>query len=262
MRSVLLALGSGTLAVLTGCGFVGGALVGSTLDGDGFGFEGPDYYEVDSVGSWAGTGVVCLGSDATSLTPDAGYYEFEGSLVSDLNDTTDVGNLVPCVEDPARVLTLRTDAGEVIEIGYAWLSYDGWDSTPGIWLEEGTPLRVVIRQGDSEGTLSAGMAIFHEGQLLYALEAGHGEPALAEGDIPNLSYRSGDVVGQSDEDCGTRLSLTQEFISDEQSLTLYEGEDQPLSMDGEYYTTCSIASFAFEDGCDEYLSESSFVMFR
>lgn len=262
MRRLFL-LSSMSMFALTGCGFVAGNMLGGSMFGEGEGiFDGPDYYGIDEMGSWAGTGVVCLGSDSETLEPNQGYYEITGRVVSESADDTDMGNLVACVEPPARVLVLETASGDQVQVGFAWLSFDGWDSTPMVGVEEGQRVRVVVRQGVSEDSQAAGMALFDGDELLYAIEAGHGEGALLNDDLPNLNVGSDEVVGRTDEDCGTRVSLAQQFTSDEDALTLYEGEDASMYVDGEYFTTCNIASFGFEDGCDDVVTENSWVMFR
>lgn len=260
MRSIIL-LSAVSLTSLTGCGFVSGSMLGSSMFGDEEFSYGVDY-ETEFASAWSGDGVVCLGTLSEGVEPDMGSYQLRGRVVSDGEDNRDIGNLVPCAHDPARVMVIETASGDVYQLGYAWLDAYGYDVTPYPNVSPGQSVDLVVRQGDSEGTLSAGFALFAaDGSLVYALEAGYGEPGLASGDIPELTVSSDTVVSSSDADCGVRSSLAQQFVSDSDSLTLYEGEDAGMMYDGEYYTTCNIASNEVED-CEESAGQVSWLMFR
>ncbi|MCB9759528.1 MAG: hypothetical protein H6739_06780 [Alphaproteobacteria bacterium] len=260
MRTALF-ISAASLAALTGCGFVSGTFVGSSLFGDGVGLDPGYYYDVDVSEAWSGSGVVCLGSDA-EVEADAGFYQIRGRILSDSDDSRDIGNLVPCADAPGRVMTIETASGDVYELGYAWLDAYGYNVTPWPNLSEGQQVTVTVRQGDAEDTLSAGMAIQDSsGELVYALEAGRGEPGLAAGDIEGLTFDVDEVGAATEADCGNRVALAQQFVSSNDTLTLYEGEDAGMMVGDEYFTTCNIASHDVED-CDQTVGQNAWVMFR
>ena len=250
-----------SLAALTGCGFVTGNALGVLFSEDG------DLGLTDaSVGGfWAGSGVVCLSSSDPSAVADAGLYTVRGRVVSDesVEEGSELGNLVPCDGDPGRVLTVETSAGETYQLGYAWRDPSGYDMTPWPSVDTGEVVNITVRQGESADTLAAGMAVTDSsGTLVYALEAGHGEAGLANGDIDGLVVRSDrEISRMEDETCGQRVSLALDFSAAGSNLTLMEGEDNGMVIDEDYFTTCSIASHDIED-CEDSLGEVSWVLFR
>lgn len=255
MRKFLLLSSAVTLASLTGCGFVGGALVGNALWSDGYEL-GMDDWQVNGFG--AGSAVVCLGADADIEPADS--YVISGRVVQDVGDRTDVGNLIPCQDEPYRVLTVEDADGVQWDIGYAWIAADGWDQTPAVGIWEDTRVEVVVRSGLSEGSESAGFVVHDAEGMAFAMEAGFGEPALSTDDIP-LEIGAGSAIGTIEHDCGDASTVSIEFTSDSDSLTLYPGEDESMFVGSSYYTTCNINSIELTDDCDD-VSETSWVMFR
>ncbi|MCK6516107.1 hypothetical protein L6R46_13760 [Myxococcota bacterium] len=258
-NAALLSASTLLISALTGCGFAAGSFVGSLLTGDEL-----SYFDIaDSSGMWSGSGVVCLGGDE-SLVSEDGLYTIRGRFIRDEAAPADFNdNLIPCADEPARVATIRDDAGNTFRLGYAWRDSGGWDITPWVNVFEDEQVSLVVRQGDSEGTTSAGFGLTNSrGGLVYALEANRGEPGLAANDIPGLSYRVGEVVGtaQSDE-CGERSSFTLEFVADGQTITMFEGEDLAMEITDELMTVCTIASYELSGDCADPV-QSSWVMFR
>lgn len=254
-----------SLAALPGCGFVTGSAVGVLFSDEGdLGLEDP----TNVGGFWAGTGVVCLGSSNPTIAPDAGLYNVSGRVVSeetvlDGSSTDALGNLVACDGEPGRVMTIEATNGDIYQLGYAWRDPSGYDMTPMPNVEIGRAVDVTVRQGATVGSGSAGMAVFAgDGTLVYALDAGRGEPGLADGDIDGLRVRADrEISRMEDESCGMRVSLALDFSSTEGTLTLLEGEDSSMEIGDDFFVTCSIASHQIED-CEEDVGEVSWVMFR
>lgn len=251
MRNLMLYTSALTLLGMTGCSALGGALAGSAMWGESYSLD--QDWSVSTMGG--GTAVVCMGSDA-EVEP-AGSYVINGEVVSDASATVDVGNVVPCAQDPMRVLSVRDDNGDIWEVGYAWIGGDGWNSTPAVGMQ-GQRVELVVRQGEMQG--SAGFAVYDRNGLSYAMEAGHGGAALQSVDLDGVAVETGGVVGSVDhEDCGSADSVMVNFESGVDELSLFPGEDAPLQTEDGWYTTCNINSVQMDD-CGE--SEVSWVMFR
>ncbi|MFT5586724.1 MAG: hypothetical protein ACI9VR_004326 [Cognaticolwellia sp.] len=251
MRNLKLYTSALILIGLTGCSAVGGALAGSALWGDSYSLD--QDWSVSTMG--VGTAVVCLGSDAEVESAES--YVINGEVLSDAAATVDVGNVVPCAQDPMRVLSVRDDSGQVWEVGYAWVGSDGWNSTPAVGMQ-GQRVEIIVRQGEMQG--SAGFAVYDRNGLSYAMEAGHGGAALESEDLGSIAVAPGSVVGSVDHaDCGSADSVMVNFDSEVDQLSLYPGEDAPLQTEDGWYTTCNITSVEMDD-CGE--SEVSWVMFR
>lgn len=251
MRNLMLYTSALTLIGLTGCSALGGALTGSALWGESYSLD--QDWSVTTMGG--GTAVVCLGSDAEVEPSDS--YVINGEVLSDASSSVDVGGVVPCAQDPMRVLSVRDDAGQVWEVGYAWVGSDGWNTTPAVGMQ-GQRVELVVRQGAMQG--SAGFAVYDRNGLSYAMEAGHGGGALQPEDLGNVQVETGAVVGTVEhEDCGAADSVVVNFDSEVDELSLYPGEDAPLQTEDGWYTTCNINSVSADD-CGE--SEVSWVMFR
>ena len=92
------------------------------------------------------------------------------------------------------------------------------------------------------------------------MEAGHGEAGFALGDVEGLSVETAPIDGLDDGDDCTD-SVSQNFRSGTDQLTLYPGDDAGMEIDGQYLITCNITSFEVPDDCGDQ-SESSWVMFR
>ncbi|MCB9759529.1 MAG: hypothetical protein H6739_06785 [Alphaproteobacteria bacterium] len=265
-RTLAFSLLASSLALTTGCGFVSGSLVGAMLNG-GTVIEP----FVDGVGVMGGTSVVCLGSDApvSDAQKAEGLYQVEGRIREtrsiDLVDDPDFDNLVPCWTEPGQIFQVVDDEGNTWTVGYSWIAADGWDSTPWVYTWDSDRVELLVRADTTQGSEAAGFAVLEEGELLYVMESGRNGRGLVDGDVDGLSFGNGDVIATTSDDCGDRAALTQEFVSPDDSLTLYPGEDQGMEVEGTYMTTCSIDSWerADEGGCDDPLvNESSFVMFR
>ena len=251
MRNLMLYTSALALVGLTGCSAVGGALAGSAIWGDGYSLD--QDWSVSSVGG--STAVVCMGSDAE--VEHAESYIINGRVISDTATTVDVGNIVPCSQDPMRVLSVRDDSGQIWELGYAWVGSDGWNSTPEVGMQ-GERVELIVRQGEMQG--SAGFAVYDRNGLSYAMEAGHSAAALQSEDLGSIEVFTGAVVGSVDHaDCGSADSVVVNFDSDVDQVSLYPGEDAPLQTADGWYTTCNINSVEMDD-CGE--SEVSWVMFR
>ncbi|MCP4806620.1 MAG: hypothetical protein GY913_29330 [Proteobacteria bacterium] len=254
-----LALASTLALSLTGCTFVGGALYGSAQWGDDFGMGLADGYALATLGS--GTSVVCLGSDI-EVPADQDLFEIRGEVVSDEMISVDVGNVIPCEQDPARVLTVVDGDGATWEIGYAWYAADGYDLTPVPDLVEGQQVMVTVRQGASGAdSTSAGFVVDSSRDMIYAMEAGHGEAGLASGDIADLDVSATREAGSIESDCGENIPLIIDFESSSDALSLYPGEDAGMEIDGEYYVTCNINSLQVADDCEDD-GEISYVLFK
>ncbi len=256
MRKILLLGASSSLLVLSGCGFAAGMLAGSSVWGDGPSWGGLD--DEWALSSFQGTSVVCLGADQD--VENTGLFEIRGTVLNDRVSNLDVGNVIPCEQEPARILSIEDEDGVVWEVGYAWYTGDGWDSTPAVNAWRGDYVELVVRQGDSAGT-AAGFAVYEPSGLLYAMEAGHGEVGLADGDVDSLQVETRAITELDDGDECTD-SVSQNFTTDTDELILYPGDDAGLEIDGEYFVTCNIASFEVQAGCDDQVAESSWVIFR
>jgi len=253
MRSTLALTATLGLA-LTGCSFAGGALVGNSIwGGDGVGFA-TDM----ALSSMAGTSVVCLGTDAV-IDGDQDSYTLRGRVVSDDYASGDVGNVFSCNEEPARVLTIEDADGATWQIGYAWYASDGWDSTPAINVWERDQVIVTVKRGEIDG--SAGFIVEDDQRMVYAMEAGHGGTALGQDELPELTVSADRSAGTIAQDCGDTESLVIDFESDEDSLSLYAGEDAGMEIGDTYYVTCNINSYRPSDDCDE-VGEVSWVLFQ
>ena len=256
MRKLLFLSAAGSAMVLTGCSFAGGALLGNSLWGDnGYGIA-DDFV----LASMAGTSVVCLGTDAP-VDGDEEVFVVEGVVVEDVASDADIGNVVGCQQDPARVLTIRDEDGNRWEVGYAWLDNDGWDMTPAVNAYRGDRVELLVRPGASEGSMAAGFTLSDEAGVIYAMEAGHGEAGLAPGDFQGLDVGVGQQVGTVDNDCGEATSVALDFESSEDALTLYPGEDAGMVIEDSYFVTCNINSFETADDCNDG-GEVSWVMFQ
>ena len=255
MRSALFLGSTGLVLALTGCSFAGGALVGNSLWGDdGIGFAG-DYV----LASLAGTSVVCLGGNAT-VDGDEDRFDLRGRVVADDYYTgQDVDSIFGCDQDPARVLTIEDDDGDTWNIGYAWYASDGWDSTPAINAWERDQVMVTVKRGEDEG--SAGFVVEDRSGMLYAMEAGHGGAALGVEEIPGLQVEATRTAGTITDDCGETDSLVIDFESEEDSLSLYPGEDAGMEIGDSYYVTCNINSYRPSDDCEDP-GEVSWVLFQ
>ena len=115
-------------------------------------------------------------------------------------------------------------------------------------------------------TDAAGFVITEpNGELVYAMEAGRDTSALQDGDVPGIRIETAGNVGRFYDDCGSKNMMAVRFQSDSDEVTLDPGDDIGLESDGNYYTTCSIESFEYDDGdgCDDDISsEVSWVLFR
>ena len=248
------------LALTTGCGFVGGAVLGEFFGND-------DYFTADVAYSNSGSdaeAIVCLGTSAelTDEQAAATRFDIRGRVVdTNFNDLRpDFDNVIPCWTTPQTVVRVRDDAGAVWTIGFAW-RMSGWDSTPWPSVSTDEPVSAVVR---TDGVEAAGFALFSSRGLTYALEAGRGGQALQDGDLPNISFGTAEGVGTYQTECGERAFLTQEFVSEDSELALFSGEDAGFYADGEYFTTCSITAWeTVSDNCGDSLPvDSSWVMFR
>lgn len=254
-----LALASSVALAMTGCTFVGGALYSSSQWGDDYGLGIADGYALATLGS--GTSVVCLGAD-TEVDADQSLLEIRGVVVSDEMLAVDVGNVIPCEQDPARILTVVDGDGVTWEVGYAWYASDGYDMTPVPDVVPGQQVVVTVRQGDSgPDSTSAGFVVDTSRGMLYAMEAGHGEQGLAPGDIRGLDVEATREAGSIESDCGENTPLILDFESSSDALSLYPGEDAGMDIDGDYYVTCNINSLQVADDCDDD-GEISYVLFK
>lgn len=252
MRSLMLYTSAIALAFTTGCSVVGGALTGSALWGESYSLE--QDWSVSTLGG--GTAVVCLGADAEVDSADS--FEISGRVIADEASSVDVGSILPCAQEPMRVLTVQDDDGVRWEVGYAWIGSDGWNSTPAVGMQ-GQRVDLVVQAGEVAG--SAGFALYDAAGLSYVMEAGHGGPALDTEALGPVAVDLGSVVGSVDhEDCGSADSMSVNFESEVDSLQLYPGEDAPLETEDGWYTTCNINSVQVDEGCGD--SEVSWVMFR
>lgn len=258
MRKLFFVSASASLFALSGCGFAAGMMAGSSMLGEGPNWGG---FEDDwALSAFTGTSVVCLGADQEVENTD-GLFEIRGTVVADQMSNLDIGNIIPCEGDPARVLTIEDEDGIQWEVGYAWYAGDGWDSTPAVNVWRGDMVEVVVRQGESSvNSTAAGFAVYDTNGVLYAMEAGHGEAGFAPGDVEGLSVETAPIDGLDDGDDCTD-SVSQNFLSSTDQVTLYPGDDAGMEIDGEYLITCNITSFEVPDDCGDR-SESSWVMFR
>lgn len=253
MRTPFVLTVAGLGIALSGCSFAGGALVGNSLWGDdGVGFAS-DY----ALSSMIGTSVVCLGGDAE--IEDADSYTIRGRIVSDDYATGDVGNIFSCNQDPARVLTIEDANGDTWKVGYAWYASDGWDSTPAIPAWERDQVVVTVKRGEVDG--SAGFIVSDSDGMIYAMEAGHGSTALTSTELSTVDISADRSVGTVASDCGEAESLVIDFESDEDSLSLYPGEDAGMEIGDSYFVTCNINSYRGSDDCED-VGEVSWVMFQ
>jgi hypothetical protein len=243
------------LTVSTGCTVLPGAMLGSNLWGD------QNLFNQGIDRGLAGNAVVCLGSDAP-VEAGLATYEFAGELIPfdwDAQAPEAFDNLVPCWTDVDYVTQVEDADGNTWTIGHAWLDSDGWDMTPTIW-QDGHVEVLVRNVQDSD---AAGVVVTQRGSTLYAMESGRGGSALHAGDVPGMDVSTRDSSGITvNDNCGERTTLSIEFQTDDDRLVLYPGEDEGLSIDGEYYTTCSIESVEYDDPCDDSPSETSWVMFK
>jgi hypothetical protein len=256
MRKLLVLSAAGMGLALTGCSFAGGALLGNSLWGEnGYGIA-QDFV----LASMAGTSVVCLGTDA-DVDLDQEVFVIDGVVVSDEASDRDIGTVVGCQQDPARVLTIRDQDGNDWEVGYAWLDSDGWDMTPAPSVSEGERVEILVRRGPSVDSLAAGFTLSDSQGVIYAMEAGHGEGGLAQGDISGLTVDATRAVGTVDNDCGEATSVAIDFESEDDHLSLYPGEDASMVVDDEVFVTCNINSYESDDDCHDG-GEVSWVMFQ
>ena len=258
MRKLLLVSASASLLALSGCGFAAGMMAGSSMWGDGPSWGG---LEDDwALSAFSGTSVVCLGADADVDNAD-GLFEIRGTVVADRVSNLDIGNVIPCETEPSRVLSIEDEDGVIWDVGYAWYAGDGWDSTPAVNVWRGDVVELVVRQGESSvDSTAAGFAVFDTTGMVYAMEAGHGEAGFAPGDVDGLTVATAPIEGLDDNDPCTD-SISQNFSSDTDDLTLYPGDDAGMEIGGDYFVTCNITSFEVPDDCGD-TSESSWVMFR
>ncbi len=257
MRKMILLGASASLLTLSGCGFAAGMLAGSSMWGDGPSWGGMD--EDWAVSGFTGTSVVCLGADQD--VENTGFFEIRGTVVNDRISSLDIGNVIPCEQEPGRVLSIEDDNGVIWDVGYAWFAGDGWDSTPAVNVVRGSMVEVLVSQGASGiDSTAAGFVVYDTSGMVYAMEAGHGERGFSS-DVDGIRVETELIEGINDgDDCTDSISQT--FTSDTDRLTLYPGDDASLEVDGEYIITCNITSFEVVDDCNDTVSESSWVMFR
>lgn len=267
-RSLGLALIITSLAGSTGCGFVSGAMLGALYGDDPQTFD-----DVDSAAfsmGVDGSSTVCLGTQA-QLSADelvASEYNLSGTYLGTFEipeGTEGWDNVVPCAEAPRQRALVRDAQGRTWSIGYAWFM-SGWDSTPWPSATEGQAVDVILRVDRTSGSQAAGFAMMVDGEPLYVLESGRNGRGLQNGDVPGLSFGSGDVATTIEGSCGEEQILTQLFDSEGGgALVMMPGEDTGYQVGENIMTTCSINSWRAADAasCDDGLvAESSFVMFR
>jgi len=258
MRKMIFLGASASLLTLSGCGFAAGMLAGSSMWGDGpsWGGDGDDW----GISAFTGTSVVCLGADED--VENTGFFEIRGIVVNDRVSSLDIGNVIPCEQEPARVLSIEDDNGVIWDVGYAWYAGDGWDSTPAVNVLRGSMVEVLVSQGESGiDSTAAGFVVHDTTGMVYAMEAGHGERGFASDDVADVWVETELIDGLDDgNDCTDSVSQT--FTSDTDRLTLYPGDDASLEVDGVPIITCNITSFEVAGDCDDTVAESSWVMFR
>lgn len=213
-----------------------------------------------------GTSVVCLGASDGNASPDAdGAWRIHGTVVSEGDDTRDIGSLEPCWRAPSRVLTVEDEAGITWQVGYRWQSDSLGDVTPTLHAEPGEAVDVLLRPGTS--AQANGFAAFRGEELVYAMESGRGSSALANGDIPNLQVTGGERISGGDDGCGAVDAVVMEFLTTSgDTASLAPGEDSPLEVDeGDPMTLCNIDSFEYDPAqrtCSDGVPETSWVMFK
>ena len=259
LKTVALATTVAALSLSTGCTVLGGALMGGNMWGTG------SIMGQGNISALNGSSVVCLGTTAENVESD-GEHRIQGRIVDSTWDNVVPGfdNLVPCWSDVQTTIKIEDESGDIWTVGYAWLDGGGWDMTPMVYESNGTAVDLLVRHQD--GTEAAGFVVSKpNGDLVYAMEAGRDTQALQDGDVPGISIATAGSVGHFDDDCGSKNMMALRFASDSDEVTLDPGDDIGLEADGNYYTTCSIESFEYEEGggCDDDISsEVSWVLFR
>ncbi len=257
VTSTLAALGAAL--ALTGCGAATAPaqfFVDRVDDGNGF-FSGNGIYD--------GTSVVCLSvTDPDLVTTLDGAWLIDGRAISDTANTEAMeGNLVPCTEDPMRLLEVRDASGQLWTLGYSWTSSDGWDRTPAIGIRSGEPVTLTVRADpDSD---AAGFVVTEHDELIYAMESGIGGQGLLASDLTALSVDEGSEVTTTTGDCGEeRTYVSLDFTSDDDRERLGPNGDGSLVVDGEYYTVCNITSYSVTDPGESCTpdGETSWMLFR
>ena len=271
MRSRTLALGIviTSLAGSTGCGVVSGAMVGALFGDDGQSFDMVDSDVMFSMGS-DGSSTVCLGTQF-ELSADelaASEYNLSGTYLGTFEIPAGAegwDNVVPCAVAPRQRALIRDSQGRTWSVGFAWLM-GGWDSTPWPSAPEGQAVDAIVRVDRSTGSQAAGFAMMVDGQPLYVIESGRNGRGLQDGDVPGMTFATGDVATTFEGDCGEQQVITQLFESESGgSLVMMPGEDTGYEVGDNLMTTCSINSWRATDAsaCESGLvAESSFVMFR
>ena len=259
LKTVALATTVAALSLSTGCTVMGGALMGGNMWGSG------PMVGQGNISAMNGNSVVCLGTTAENVEAD-GEYRIRGRIVDSTWDNVTPGfdNVVPCWSEVQTTVKIEDEDGEIWTVGYAWLDGGGWDMTPMVFESNGTAVDVLVRHED--GTDAAGFVVTQaNGELVYAMEAGRDTAALREGDVPGVTIETAGNVGRFNDECGSKNMMAVRFTSDSDEVTLDPGGDIGLESDGNYYTTCSIESFEYQDGdgCEDTVSsEVSWVMFR
>jgi hypothetical protein len=221
-------------------------------------------------GVYDGTSVVCLSvDDPGAVTTLEGAYKIEGRAISDTANTGRVeGNLVPCAQEPMRLLEVRDASGQHWTLGYSWTSSDGWDLTPAVGIRSGEAISLTVRADpDSD---AAGFVVLEGDDLIYAMESGIGGQGLIADDLGLLDVTDGTEVTTTTGDCGEeRTYVSLDFTSDDDRERLGPNGDGTLVVDGDYYTVCNITSYSVTsdpvteaaEGCAES-GETSWMLFR
>lgn len=239
------------MASLTGCTFASGALLGGYIWGDTpMGTEA-----LFSAGP--GTAVVCVGSTDPAIDADFEVLEARGEIEYDLDPADFEFDLVPCHQDPVDAIRVETDGGHVV-VGYAWVLADGSDYTNLVYgfSDRG---RLVVTQGEGD---SVGFGIWEDQDLIYAMESGRGGTSPLAEEV-GLEVVEGNVVGVTEDDCGTVTRTSLEITSSTSDVSLNPGEDRTFDdEDASIYWACSIDAWEREGDCpDETPSEISWMVF-
>ena len=239
------------LASMTGCTFASGALVGMSLWGDPLG-PGTSMFQAGP-----GTAVVCVGSTDPAIDADFERLEARGSVRYEVDPARLDFDLVPCHEEPADAVVIETDGGE-LAIGYAWVLQDGSDYTNMVYGFE-DEARVVVTRGEGD---SVGFAVWEEQDLIYAMESGRDGSSGLDEEV-GLSVEETEVVGVTEDDCGTVTRSTLHIVSESSEVRLNPGEDRIFDdEDARVSWACNIDSWEREGDCpDEPTSELSWMVF-
>ncbi len=260
MRQVLSTLTLfGTASVLTACG---AAMLPAQFFVDQADQTNPVF---SGGGVYDGSSVVCLSvDDPSAVALLDGAWLIEGRAVSDtVNTNTMEGNLVPCSEEPMRLLEVRDASGYHWTLGYSWTSNDGWDRTPAIGILSGEAVSITVRADPASE--AAGFVVLRDDDLIYAMESGKGGQGLVADDLDLLDVTEGTQVATTTGDCGEeRTYVSLDFTSDDDRERLGPNGDGSLIVEGDYYTVCNITSYSVtsaEGGCEED-GEMSWMLFH